>query len=93
MKEEILTKNQIIPEEVNIYHGKTWLGQFNEYEFNDLRIRIKEKYKGEKRFVTDYYVYKRDNNKYYIDSQGCIQDCQDQFFHLIESQLDILTQW
>jgi hypothetical protein len=86
MKEEILIKNQIIPEEVNIYHGETWLGQFNEYEFNDLRIRIMEKYKGEKRFVTDYYVYKNDTN-FYIDSQGRIEGWSYQFFDMIESQL------
>ena len=92
MKKDILTKNEIIPEKVKIFHGEDYIGSFNEYEFNDLRVRIKEKYKGQDRFITDYHVYKS-GIEFYIDSHGRIEGWQDQFFGLIQKQLGELIRF
>jgi hypothetical protein len=76
MKPEI---TKITPETVNIYHDEYgFIGEANEYEFNDLRIQIMNNK------VEGYYVLKGDV-RYYINNEGRLADWA--FFGLYEDQL------
>ena len=79
MKLEI---KKVIPETVMIWHDEYgFIGEANEYEFNLLRVDIKEN------DLDGYYVLK-DKNRHYIDSNGTVDHWN--FFELIYTTLSKL---
>ncbi len=73
--------NRIIPQTVEAFDpdGNS-LGFLNEYEFNDLRVQIKqEKAEG-------YYMVFNDKRNY-IDVNGRLKDWEVGFYDMIENQL------
>lgn len=89
---------KINPPEVAVYHDKLgFLGWINEYEFNDLRIQIKN-HKEE-----GWYIRLRLNDtgnlrtigmeRHYINSDGTMIYWPDDLFPLMEKQLEELTKW
>lgn len=81
----MLTKVTIEPETVEVFYRNESLGFFNQYEFNDLRIRIMKQHSGEPVGDSDYYILKG-NTKHIINTHGRV-DGNWAFFTLLEDQL------
>lgn len=85
---------KITPPKCNVYFGDEplggkFLGELNEYEFNALRIKIKqEKLKG-------FSVSSSENPNYrsFIQENGKLECWPQDLFNLFSDQLDILIDW
>lgn len=76
---------KIVPETVMIWHDDYgFIGEANEYEFDLLRVDIKENQ------LEGYYVLKN-NTQYHIDRRGVLVDWD--FFELKEECLEKLMSW
>jgi hypothetical protein len=74
---------QIKPQTVDVWSDEYgFIGNVNEYEFNDIRIQIKEQK------ATGYYAF-FNGEKYYIDTDGKL-DWPNGLFSLMGDQLMIL---
>lgn len=77
----MIKKREIKPQTVNCYSpDNIWLGEFNLFEFNDLRIQIK------KANISGYYAVYNDF-KIEILSNGKILNWKEGLFDLFENQM------
>ena len=92
----MITLKGIIPQAVDVYRdtedGTEYIGRANEYEFNDLRIQIKNEN------ATGYYAIFNPEwgdvgMKVVINPNGSITNWPKGFFDLYEQQLDQLVTW
>lgn len=77
----MITINKIIPQTVALFSPDgTFIGDVNEYEFNDVRIQIK------KEQAEGYYCMFNDK-RFNINKDGRSNDWFEGFFDLFEKQL------
>ena len=81
----MLRITKIKPPEVQFWYKETFIGYVNEYEFNDLRIQIKDDK------IEGYWVFS-DDKEYHIFNNGRLTE-RPKCFKLLEEQLDILTDY
>ena len=85
----MIKPDKITPETVDAYGPDGFIGTLNEYEFNDLRIKIKNaKFEGDTGYYISFNGYNIEINKH-----GVLKDWPKGLFSLFESQCMILINW
>lgn len=82
---DIILINPITPPVVDIYRNDEYFATVNEYEFNDLRIQIKNLK------PVDVYSVWYNGEKSIISNNGRLNGWPIGLFNLMSNQLDILT--
>jgi hypothetical protein len=78
--------NKIEPQTVEVWNSDGFFARVNEYEFNDIRIQIRNFNRNNPRGGTDWYALYNDQ-KIKIDTDGKVEDWPRGFFDMFGNQL------